>query len=120
MNRLASALLLMVPALTLSACVAGGDRRADLRAHFHEQVASCYSLPIAARDAEAIVLEVRVRPNGSLAQAPIVLRGDAKSPQAKAALAAVKRCVPFSIPADIAPRYAQWSVMRITFHTNKP
>jgi colicin import membrane protein len=117
MNRSISASLFIFVASGLSACVSGGDRRADLRIIFHDQVARCYTLPGAAIGTEATAIEVRLNLDGSLAQAPRVLQGIAGSDQARAAVAAVTRCAPFQIPAGIAQHYRQWRTMVITFNT---
>ncbi|QRM27794.1 hypothetical protein [Microvirga sp. VF16] len=117
MNGFIATGLAMLIAMVMTACVSAGDKRADLRAIFHDQIAHCYALPKSAIGADATVIEVRLNLDGSLAQAPKVLQGIANSAQAKAALAAVKRCAPFHIPAGLVPRYVQWRVMVITFNT---
>lgn len=117
MNRTFRFVLLALIAVGLSACVTTSDKRSDLIALFKEQVRACYALPKSALGKEPAVLEVRLNVDGSLAQAPKVLNGAPDSAQAKAAVRAVRRCVPFHIPADIAPRYPQWKVMRIAFET---
>jgi colicin import membrane protein len=119
MHRIISAGFFVFLASGLSACISGGDMRADLRAIFHDQVARCSALPKSAIGADATVIEIRLNLDGSLAQAPKVLQGIANSDQARAAITAVKRCAPFHVPADIVDRYAQWKVMEITFNTGQ-
>jgi hypothetical protein len=115
MNPLVSAPVFVLLAAGLSACVTAGGPRADLIPIFMEQFKKCYVVPQRAPGGEAPVVEVRLNLDGSLAQEPKVVRGDAASVNAQAALKAVKRCAPFHIPANITQRHAQWKVMQVTF-----
>jgi colicin import membrane protein len=101
----------------LSACVTGGDRRADLIPVFHGQIHRCYVLPERAKASEVSVLELRLNPDGSLAQPPKVVRGTSGSLSTRAAVNAVKRCAPFDVPVRIIRRYSEWKVMQVAFET---
>lgn len=117
MNRIAAASCLILLAVSLSGCVTVADRRDDLRAVFRNQVKGCYVLPKPAVGLKPVVVEVRLKPDGSLAKAPMVIEGTPDSLTGRAALQAVRNCTPFEIPAGIAGRYPDWKVMRIRFDT---
>jgi colicin import membrane protein len=117
MDRRIPVLLLALAASSIFILAAKADERRDLIAVFKEQVSSCYILPIEARGAEPVVLEIRLKPNGTLDREPEVVRGSTNSLNAKAALRAVNKCAPFQIPKKLIQRYSDWRVMRIQFNT---
>lgn len=115
MNRLLSTLLLGTIAAGLSACVTAYDQRADLKAELQQQVRGCYVLPQEARGSDPVVVEARLKLDGSLERTPEVVAGPPNSANAKAAVIALKKCAPFQIPEKWASRYDAWKVMRIEF-----
>ncbi|WP_230530283.1 TonB family protein [Microvirga roseola] len=117
MNRFASAISIVLLTMSFSACMTAMDGREDLRAAFQHQVGECYVIPAKARGEGRVVVEVRLNPNGSLAQPPQVIEGSPTSTAAQAALRALERCTPFAVPAEMRSRYRDWRVMRIGFET---
>ncbi|KLK94439.1 hypothetical protein AA309_04225 [Microvirga vignae] len=117
MKRLLSILVLGIAA-GLSGCVTASDPRANLKALFHDQVKACYKLPAEGVGPESVVVDVHLKPDGTLERPPEIKQGSVNSPVAQAALRAVKECTPFRVPAEIAPRYEEWRVMHITFRTD--
>lgn len=115
MNHLLPSLLLGTIAAGLSACVTASDQRADLKAELQQQVRGCYDLPQEARGSEPVIVEARLKLDGSLERAPEVVAGPANSANAKAAVLALKQCAPFLIPEKWASRHDAWKVMRIQF-----
>jgi colicin import membrane protein len=79
----------------------------------YDAAISCRERRAARRGA---TLEVRLNPDGSLAQAK-VLSQRPNSTAVQAALRAVGDCAPFRVPAEFANRYADWQVMIIQFDT---
>ncbi len=110
--------LVALISVSLSPCVMAAGDRSELLRLFMEQLRACYVLPIGGKGEEPPIVEIRLNADGSLAQAPKVLRGNPDSVQAKAAVRTVNRCAPFRIPAEIVPRHAQWKVMTIRLDTN--
>jgi colicin import membrane protein len=103
-------------AAPLSTSIATADEMTDLIAFFKERFKACYTLPWETRgQGTIVVVEVRLNADGTLAQAPRVLRGQTGSAHAKAAIRAVERCAPLRIPAEFMPRHSQWKVMQIAF-----
>lgn len=110
-------LLFIALAFGLSACISQTDRRADLRVALHDQVASCYPMPLEARDGEPVVVEAHLKPDGSLERPPVLLKGLTGSPNAEAALRALTKCAPFKIPPEWTSRHRDWKILRIQFDT---
>lgn len=116
-DPLLSRLLFGVIAVGLSACVTASDNREDLKAAFHDQIRACYKLPKAAAGTEPVVLEIRLKPDGSLERPPRIIGGPPVSPAAQGALRAVGECTPFALSPDWASRYREWKVMNVRFDT---
>jgi len=117
MFRPVPAALIFLSVMSLSACVTASDKRADLIALFRQQVRGCYVLPKSELGGAAVIFEVRVKPDGSLAQEPKIISGSETSATAKAARKALHACTPFKVPADAMHRHAEWKVMKIAFET---
>jgi colicin import membrane protein len=115
MTRLLRIPLLCTAAFSLSAFATQSDRQEDLKAVLRQQVRPCYALPRESRGAEPVVLEARLTSGGALEREAEVISGSPDSPVAKAALRALKKCTPFQIPPEWAPRYREWKVLRIQF-----
>ncbi len=85
------------------------------------QIQQCWTIPAGARDAENLVVRIRVFLNtdGSLAKAPeIVGTGQGNDPfyrtAAESARRAVQKCAPLKgLPAD---KYARWRELTLTFN----
>jgi hypothetical protein len=115
MFRPVRAALIFLIAMGVSACVTATDNRAALAALFRQQVRGCYVLPKSEVGGPAVIFEVRVNADGSLAQEPKIVGGTDTSATAKAARKALHACTPFKVPADAMHRHAEWKVMKITF-----
>jgi colicin import membrane protein len=118
MKRLRPSLLLIPTIFSASILSAKADDRADLVAVFFGQVKSCYIIPIEARGTESILVEVRLKPDGSLERQPEIIRGSPDSLNGKAALRALNKCAPFHVPKQWASRYREWRIMRIQFNAD--
>ncbi|MBZ6074809.1 hypothetical protein K9B37_00645 [Microvirga sp. WGZ8] len=116
---MALAVVPLIPALVACNTVPDStnlrSERAELTMLLHGQVQRCYVVPIASRGAPSATIEVRLKPDGSLAQGPVALDGNPNSPVTQAALRALRRCTPFKIPAVFAPQYPFWKTLRIVF-----
>ncbi|MGO4386661.1 energy transducer TonB [Microvirga sp. 2YAF29] len=115
MNRL-FLLAFTISAFSLSPGIAAANGRADMVRLFHDQLTACYNLPLDAKRLEPVVVEIRVKADGTLDGEPRIIEGPPKSVVAAAALRAIKKCLPFKIPSTWAPWKRQWEVMRIGFN----
>lgn len=86
---------------------------------FRAQMRRCWSPPAGAKQAENLIVRVRLSltPNGAISAGPIVVnRGLLGDPFFRAAaesvLRAIRRCQPFSMPAE---KYASWRNIELTF-----
>jgi TonB family protein len=70
-------------------------------------------------DAPSAIVRFKLKRDGSLAGAPVVVGSHADPSQAvaKTALAAVRRCQPFSLPPNL---YEFWEEVEVNFVTNAP
>jgi hypothetical protein len=82
------------------------------------QVARCWTLP-----ADAVGVEIdRVRvkaeldPSGAVKGDPQVVSGPSESSLAQSAIRALKRCSPFSLPAE---KFEAWKEITVTFDPNE-
>ncbi|MDJ1158241.1 cell envelope biogenesis protein TolA [Chelatococcus sp. SYSU_G07232] len=84
-----------------------------------EQLASCWSPPMGAANANAKPqVRMKLNQDGSLMAEPVVANssGDpAFRTLADSALRAVRRCAPFRIPPQYMPYYADWRDWNVTF-----
>lgn len=100
------------------------SERLKLASVIRQQVERCWLVPIGAKDAENLAVELRVQlnPDGSLQRAEIVdvarLTGDPfYRTVAESALRAVRKCEPFQkLPVD---RYDVWKDLKLTFNPEK-
>jgi outer membrane biosynthesis protein TonB len=101
----------------------GTDNKASieslLRNSIQRQVAACWSFPSGALQPEGLVVmvDVRLRPDGALAEAPaIVEQGRMAEPYfraaAEAAVRAINRCQPYELPTE---HYDIWKDVRLNF-----
>ena len=86
---------------------------------FREQMRRCWSPPAGAKQAENLVVRVRLSltPSGAISAGPVVvnrsLLGDPFfRAAAESVLRAIRRCQPFSMPAE---KYASWRNIELTF-----
>ena len=89
---------------------------------FKVQMRRCWSVPAGAANAQNLAVQIRVflSPDGSLAQAPVLLNpgrlasGDAYfRAAAESAMRAIKRCEPYKMPAD---KYSRWQELELNFN----
>ena len=86
------------------------------------QIQSCWSLPAGARDAEGLIVRLRIflNPDGSLARPPQIVNRDRLDvpgqdffrTAAESAVRAVRKCEPLIMPAN---KYELWRDMVLTF-----
>lgn len=84
------------------------------------QIQQCWSVPAGARDAENLVVRIKVFLNtdGSLSKAPEIVGGDQSGDPfyrtaAESARRAVLKCAPLkNLPAD---KYSRWRELTLTF-----
>jgi hypothetical protein len=83
-------------------------------AAFRNQVAQCWNIPVEAVGAKAERVSVRVEldPSGAVRGEPQVLSDPSNSRLAQSAIHAMKRCSPFSLPAE---KFGAWKELTITF-----
>ena len=81
------------------------------------QIQACWNPPVGAEEAEKLIVRLRIqfRPDGNLSHEPVLMnRGD--SPYfrvaAEAAMRAVRRCQPYTLPAH---KYDVWKDVEVTF-----
>jgi len=104
-------LLGVMPAHALNA----EQRRAFFQIMF-EQATRCFTAPVTSWSSKAR-LEIRLRRDGSLLQAPKVLEPTPDSDIAKAAVRAIQRCAPFLIPDRFQGSYSEWKLLIMEFKT---
>lgn len=90
---------------------------------FRAQMRRCWSPPAGAKQAENLVVQVRLSltPSGLISAGPVVvnrrLLGDPFfRAAAESVLRAIRRCQPFSMPAE---KYASWRNIELTFDPRK-
>ena len=90
---------------------------------FRTQMRRCWNPPSGARNAEDLVVQVRVSlaPNGMISAGPKVMnRGQLGDPFFRAAaesvLRAIRRCQPFEMPPE---KYAAWRDIELKFDPGK-
>lgn len=90
---------------------------------FRAQMRRCWSPPSGARQAEDLVVNVRLSlsPSGAILAGPVVVnRGQLGDPFFRAAaesvLRAIRRCQPFSMPVE---KYASWRDIELKFDPSK-
>jgi hypothetical protein len=90
---------------------------------FRAQMRRCWSPPAGAKQAENLVVQVRLSltPGGLISAGPVVvnrrLLGDPFfRAAAESVLRAIRRCQPFSMPAE---KYASWRNIELTFDPRK-
>ena len=90
---------------------------------FRSQMRRCWSPPAGAKQAENLVVQVRLSltPGGLISAGPVVvnrrLLGDPFfRAAAESVLRAIRRCQPFSMPAE---KYASWRNIELTFDPRK-
>ncbi|MCC2112278.1 MAG: cell envelope integrity protein TolA [Hyphomicrobiales bacterium] len=81
------------------------------------QIARCWSPPVGAIGAEALVVSIQMELNedGSLAGSPRVLNSDSDPSfraAADSAIRAVRRCAPYTLPPE---KYAAWRDVKVNF-----
>ncbi|MBO6543811.1 MAG: hypothetical protein JJ939_12740 [Alphaproteobacteria bacterium] len=88
---------------------------------FKAQMRRCWSVPAGAANAASLIVQIKVflRPDGSLAQPPVlrdpsrIATGDTYyRAAAESALRAIRRCAPFRMPAD---KYSSWQEIDLNF-----
>lgn len=84
------------------------------------QIKSCYAAPPGAAIEGVIrpVLDIRLNVDGSLSGEPKILSAGPKPVDrsvAEAALRAVRRCAPYRLPAQFAPYYNDWKILKAEF-----
>jgi hypothetical protein len=88
----------------------------DDRAAFKAHLRKCWKAPDGLAPATRVVLRVNLRPNGALANEPILIEASASrdGPTVlQAAKRALKECQPFAfLPAD---KYREWKVLDLSF-----
>lgn len=99
--------------------ILAGDLESALRA----QIYQCWRRPAENSARLVVTLQIELKPDGSLAEVPMLLRpsseagADSKLLVAiEAARRAVQQCAPFSLPAD---RYPQWRLVNFDFDPRK-
>lgn len=112
----------MIPALALAGLLGAAPAHAldaeQRKAFFQtmsEQVAQCFMAPAPSWSKKKARLEIRLRRDGSLSQAPKVLDPSPDSDIAKAAVRAVQRCAPFRFPAKFQSSYNEWKFLNVEF-----
>jgi colicin import membrane protein len=85
-----------------------------------EQIARCYSAPVAALTGKTTdpMLSLQFNPDGSLGAEPRIVQAGSSSLDravAEAAIRAVRRCAPYRVPAQFAPYYNEWKSMNAQF-----
>jgi hypothetical protein len=90
---------------------------------FRAQMRRCWSPPSGARQAENLMVNVRLSlsPSGAILAGPVVVnRGQLGDPFFRAAaesvLRAIRRCQPFSMPVE---KYASWRDIELKFDPSK-
>ncbi len=90
---------------------------------FRTQMKRCWSPPSGARDAEMLMVRVRLSlsPAGSILAGPVVVNRDQLGnpffrAAAESVLRAIRRCQPFSMPVE---KYAGWRNIELTFNPRK-
>lgn len=96
-----------------------GDLESALRAQIYE----CWRLPAENSPRLIVTLQIELKPDGSLARDPKLIRPASKAGAEnklllaiEEALRAVHQCAPFSLPAD---RYTQWRLVNFDFDPRK-
>ncbi|WP_264478468.1 cell envelope integrity protein TolA [Microvirga rosea] len=105
---------------TGSAAKLNPSQRDALMGILQEQMKRCFTPPISASAGNAVapLLDVRLNPDGTLAQDPSVVQSGPNSTDravADAALRAVRRCAPYRVPAQYAPQYSDWKMLKVYF-----
>jgi len=84
-----------------------------------QKVEGCWALPAGAKDAENLIIRIRIflRPDGQLARAPEYLDRGRMSDSfyraaAESAARAVRQCAPYDLPPEL---YQQWAVLDFNF-----
>ncbi|MBZ6077294.1 cell envelope integrity protein TolA [Microvirga puerhi] len=96
------------------------SQRDALMGILQEQMRRCFTPPISASAGNTVapLLDVRLNPDGTLTQDPSVVQSGPNSTDraiADAALRAVRRCAPYRIPAQYAPQYSDWKMLKVYF-----
>ena len=96
-----------------------GDLESALRAQIYE----CWRLPAENSPRLVVTLQIELKPDGSLARDPKLIRPSSKAGAdnklllaIEDALRAVRQCAPFSLPAN---RYEQWRLVNFDFDPRK-
>lgn len=83
-----------------------------------KQLAACWKLPADPFLPQKIRFRIRLKPDGALDGAPVLLAPPAGTADPKllaSSVAALKSCSPFKIPAEYRDRYDEWRDIRIAF-----
>nr|WP_210496933.1 cell envelope integrity protein TolA [Microvirga antarctica] len=96
------------------------SQRDALMGILQEQFKRCFTPPISASAGNVVapLLDIRLNQDGTLSQEPLVLKSGPSSTDraiADAALRAVRRCAPYRVPAQFAPQYADWKLLKVEF-----
>ena len=105
---------------TGSAAKLNPSQREALMGILEAQMRRCFTPPISASAGSVVtpILDIRLNPDGTLSQEPAVLKTGPSSTDratAEAALRAVRRCAPYRVPAQFAPQYADWKLLKVEF-----
>jgi TolA C-terminal. len=114
----------MIPALALAGLLGAtpahalnAEQRKTLAHLITDQVARCFMAPAPSWSKKKARLEIRLRRDGSLLEAPKVLEPSPDSDIAKAAVRAVQRCAPFRIPDRFQGSYNEWKLLNMEFES---
>ena len=105
-----------VPARSAELEPVSPDKMPSLAWEIAMQVMKCW-IPAGTKSDDIVVLDIRLNPDGSLAQPPQLnlKRADAALPSpdaTAAAIRAVEHCAPYELPAGL---YERWKDQKVTF-----